>query len=292
MSSGSSGASGTNGSTISATAGNGSTSGGSTGGMWDAGYCALTEFSTRSGSPGGAACGSNSDCNCDQWCVSDPTLPGPATRLCETPCNSDADCPNAASICTSAATPLANVGKTCTMNLCNTCITELCPPGAVAPGAECDIGAMGSGGGTCMPTSPLGTRGICMPNGTATACTLGATNDDPFLSSVVSPQPKSSTLFCGAGQGCYNPGGLVGEPGTCLPLCQIAPDGGPNPCAAPTFCAMQDPYVPIWGFCLPCQPSSSDGGQAGICLSNSDCCEGNCRRGSVNLGGLCFPSGG
>ncbi len=287
-SSGTSGTGSTSGGTATSSAATGATSGGttggSTGGMWDAGFCALTEFH---------GCTTEADCHCNQWCVYDHVSPlGGSDQVCETPCNTDGDCPNAASACTGLAIPSTHGlhGNTCTANVCATCTQTGCTR-ASEPGSTCDIGAAGAGGGTCMPINAFG-FGICMPNGSATTCTLDQTNDNPFEITVISPQPKDAALFCGAGAACYNAGGIVRAPGTCAQLCALPTTDGGLGCPPSTSCLMQEPGLPYWGFCLPCQSSGSDGGQQGLCYVNSDCCEANCLGSSVNAGGRCFPASG
>ncbi len=287
----------------------GTTSGGTSSGGTDAGFCAQTEY--RTGWTRG--CNSDADCNCGQWCVADPLfwgdlLYGPL-NVCETRCSADSDCPNAVSICTSLAVPLnpSDVGKTCTVNLCNLynlyAGSDAGPAAATdaGPGATCDVDATGTGGGTCVPLSEIWFDGqdalICVPDGTGTTCLEGSTSSDPFYAAasggtgdyllIPSPQARDAGGFCGAGEGCLSPYGAVGVTGSCRPLCPRS-DGGGVSCAGPMVCVAQDPKDTTWGFCLPCVPSGSDGGQAGQCITNQDCCEGVC---AIGLGqiGTCRP---
>lgn len=276
----------------------GSTTGGSSGATTgttggaggDGGSCAATEL---------FACKADSDCSCGQWCVFDTNDPGNNGVVCETPCVTDADCPNAVTTCTQVADSPHDAGKTCSVNACS----DLDGP--------CDIGLPGAGGGTCVQLDFGSTAsvqlGLCVPNGTATTCVQGTTNDDPLVVAptipvavheasstnfVVTPQPKDPALFCGEGEGCYAPLAVALNvddlTGTCEPLC--AP--GSTPCAAPAVCALQDPYNESWGFCLPCGNSGSDGGGAAECLSGGDCCEGNCQKLRGNQYGYCTQLGG
>ena len=260
----------------------GSSFGTTTGGFGPDAGCALTEYNTDTG------CFEGSPCNCDQWCVTgDPYMslfqPG---GVCETPCNSDADCPNAASTCTDLATPLnpSNVGKTCTINLCAM---------NAVPGSTCAAG--NDAPGTCIPVDDLSFGRICMPDGPATACTEGVTNDDPFFAfqmgdvQIASPQPNDAGLFCASGQGCYAFFGVASTPGTCQQLCPAPADGGIEACGAPSVCVLQDPHDKSWGYCLPCGASTSDGGTAATCVASSDCCEKNCGIGAGDFGS-CLPA--
>lgn len=263
------------GTTAGATTSSGTSTGGST-----SGQCSQTEYNTLNG------CTWDSDCACGQWCVDDPFVAFHSQKICETTCTSNSDCPNAASVCTSLATPAdsMDVGKTCTVNVCQ-------EAGTVA-GSPCVPGA--GGAGTCIPLDLNFGTFICMPNGTATSCVEATTNDDPFLYGnamggtgyIAEPQPNNAALFCAAGAGCYAPQGVGGESGSCEPLCSY--DGGPG-CTAPAVCARQDPHDSSWGFCLPCGASDSDGGSPSLCIVDGDCCEHHCGGGAGDIG-LCLPA--
>ena len=163
--------------------------------------------------------------------------------------------------------------------------------------------------GTCIPQSAVqnpngsSTLLLCLPDGTARTCALGQGDDSPLFSSaggsifipqaslkVAATQPRSSALFCGAGQGC----GGSGDGGACLTLCVGSGSGGASTTCAglsnSSLCRAQDPNDTSWGFCQPCGASGSDGGAAESCVQSSDCCEGNCMQGSgFSMIGTCHP---
>jgi hypothetical protein len=278
---GSSGAMGATGGTAGATtAGSGSASGGAV----DSG-CFPADGYRR--------CGSDRDCSCGQWCVYDPFLIGSSGGVCESPCRTSSDCLNAAALCTDVAmhSEPSDVGKTCTINGCSD----------GGPGTSCDAIAGVAGSGTCVPYGAAGLDfgaqlELCVPNGTATTCLEGATNDDPFFRRyaviwdagyLAEPQTRTTASFCGPGRACDAEMGVAGEEGTCEYLC-LWSDAG-DPCTAPRICVTQDPYEAWWGFCLPCGSSGSDGGPAATCIFPSDCCEQNCAFGQGTLG-RCVPA--
>src|SRR5581483_9279605 len=209
--------------------------------------------------------------------------------ICESPCSSNADCLNAASICSQAEPARGSQIRT-------TCVVNGCLTGTV--GQECDSGD--GAGGTCVPYNTQDVseepKLVCVPTGTATVCTGGASNDDPFTRSeallrdagfLSVPQPRIAADFCGPGAACSTPMGVSRGPGQCERLCAWPEDGG-RACAAPEICVTQDPNALWWGFCLPCGASTSDGGPAANCNVSSDCCEGKCVFGAGTLG-LCSP---
>jgi hypothetical protein len=264
----------------SSSSGAGSTSGADAA---DAG-CSRTEYNQQNG------CSSDVDCRCGQWCVADSNeflvFAGSVTT-CETPCTSNEDCTNAASVCgTSYPIDGSKKGKTCIVNLCGS---------AASPGAPCDPGTPLTVGGTCVPVDRSG-RLVCLPNGTATYCLEGDNNDDPFYyengtstltSWVAEPQPDDAGLFCPAGKGCYAPSGATGAWGECTELCSGAMNR-PMSCA-PSICRLQDPVDQSWGYCLPCGNSGSDGGSAATCIADADCCEHYCGPGVEGIG-YCLPN--
>ena len=244
-------------------------------------------------------CFDDAVCGCGQWCVYDSFL-GWGPGVCERVCTTNADCPNEASLCSSLTIPVnaANVGSTCAVNGC---------ADGGGPGDACD--ADGSGEvGTCVPFAQLEqsfAREVCLPNGTATACTEGSNNDDPFsdvadaaqanglaedAGLLFEPQPRVPADFCGAGRACYAPLGVPGEQGTCEKLCAWPEDGGGSSCETPAVCVTQAEFELWWGFCLPCGASSSDGGPAANCNVPSDCCESNCAFSAAGALGLCVPT--
>jgi hypothetical protein len=228
------------------------------------GGCSRTEFLSVS------EC-SPATCNCDQEAVVDPAL---MEAVCETPCSSDADCPNAVTTCR---------GGRCAINACQ--------PGD-RPGDSCAASGVDGGRGSCIPISDYFRPDllVCVPNGSATSCIAQANNDTPVVNPgpiVRTPQPRDASAFCGAGRACYSPGSFGDQPGTCEPLCVVALDAG-RPCSAGTQCEPQDPRDMSWGFCLPCGSSGSDGGGEAFCLLDVDCCERNCSIGAGGLG-LCLP---
>ena len=253
---------------------------------------------------GPASCLTDSDCACGQACVLDPALYfGP---ICEPRCTSDADCPNAVTAC--ALEPRLFDGGSV-----DTCAVRGCRPDA-GPGAPCAIGASGDPAqpyGTCVPleyridnleTGAL----ICVPNGSAATCVEGTTSDDPFFGltndgggAIPAVQPDDPSEFCGAGEACYADLGAPGQPGECAELCTAPGDAGSGVCVAPNVCVLQ--FVSLsprlyasFGFCLPCVSSGSDGGAAGLCLADSDYCDGSCGAriygGGAALYGLCQPA--
>ena len=242
-------------------------------------------------------------CSCGQWCAASAFIQQTEGYgdVCETPCTSTQDCANAASICSTTDTPInpAEVGPTCTPNVC---------PSDAGAGAACDVDVAGAGGGTCVPQSviPLyfGSPPVrlCIPNGTAATCVQGTTNDDSFYQTfseghfiIAGPQPRDPSTFCGSGQGCYVPLAAALPPddggGNCVQLCAGMDGGSSPPCGQGTLCQLQAPGDPSWGFCLPCVSSGSDGGEAGSCLSNADCCESSCAILPGNTYGSCAPGG-
>jgi hypothetical protein len=279
---GATGSAGTAGASAGAGSGTGTSTGGATVGTSDGG-CGPGQGTAYQ------PCSADEDCACHEWCVVDPVVrwsPG----ICEHQCASDADCPNVASVCSAAGIPVdtANVGETCVVNGCH----------GASPGDSCDSGRGQEG--TCIPFSVapyIIPALLCVPNGTAVACTEGATNDDPFTQTaaafddggfLVEPQVLVASDFCGAGQGCYSPMGVARAPGLCKRLCAWPEDGGGRSCEEPDICVTQDPRALWWGFCLPCGASISDGGPASSCNVPSDCCESNCVGGAGALG-LCAP---
>ena len=254
---GTSGASSSAGSSGTSSTGAGGSNSTGTGGFGSTTAATGAGTSTSSGSPGSTT---------GYPACSPPTL----SASCP-PCATTADCPDAVSICTG---PMDQ--KTCTVNTCPTA------------GAVCDIDLAGSGGGTCVPMDAVPSMYVsfhgepdyllCVPSGTASSCQQGANNDDPYVAEVVNPQPRDSTSFCPQGDGCFAPltavSGNDNQPGQCTPLC--IPDAAGSGCVGQLRCEQQDARDSSWGFCLPCLSSGSDGGAAGTCIADSDCCEGNC----------------
>ena len=225
-------------------------------------------------------CVGDGACGPGMWCVEDRAAPGDGDiyDTCEPTCASDADCPNPATICSAHAIPLTStdVGTTCSINWCTA-------PGEVA-GSACDVGPAGAGGGTCVPFF-VAEAMVCVRTGSATTCSDDGGDDGPFLQ--IGTLVNDPALLCPAGEGCDPPEGQTAG-GACVQLCPLPIDAGRSPCLAGTVCVKQDVFDPTWGFCLPCVSSGSDGGAAGLCLEDADCCEGECAIGFAGLG-YCQP---
>jgi len=269
--------------------GHGSSGGGTTGG----GSCLFggggaTEFH---------ACTSAASCSCGQVCVVDPAFSpnavavgqAPTATVCETPCQTNADCPNAASYCVGTLGPSG--GPTCEVNWCGfggagwngSCALDANTE--TLAGTACDYSAAGAGDGTWVPQAstsvPAGVFVLCMPNGSATACSP-ATNDNPAYGSgagslaLASPQPRQSSLYCPAGTACS----VSGDGGSCQPLCNtisipLAYCPGGNVCVSTRSLAPAG----ICGACLPL-----DAG----CASWPSCCNQFCNNGVC---AACQPTG-
>jgi len=251
-----------------------------------------------------AACFSQAACGCGELCVQNLASFHPYSEFfCAPTCEGDLDCPNVLTECMGG---LLTDGGTAP----GVCVVVPCATPEALPGSRC--AARGSRDGTCvpmfasqLPASPsvLATL-ACVPNGTATACVEGTNSDDPFYGLTSAPaellpelQPFDAASFCGPGEACYAPLGVAGAPGLCAQLCPVPADAGPDVCAPPNVCVQQaGPYTEVsFGFCLPCVPSNSDGGDPGLCIADSDCCEGSCGpriygTGQIALYGLCQPA--
>lgn len=248
--------------------GGGDGSAGNDGGAHDGGAC-------KSGKPTSTElqpCHHDSDCVCGQVCVADPAFAdNPTAKACETVCQSNAECPNAATLCSGKLGPAG--GKTCEVNLCTQSIGS--PDELV--GTACDSSGTGAKDGTCVPQDS-GTGAdfvVCMPNGTAKSC-KPSTDDNPWTTTnydssgmtslhVESPQPRTGSSFCPAGEGCQVPANATS--GSCNVLC--APDLSSNHCPTNQVCLSQDSYT-WWGFCGTCRAKGQP------CNIDSDCCSKSC----------------
>jgi hypothetical protein len=278
---GTTGATGTTGETASGTTGTGTTSGttgsNTTGGT--TGACvSQTEFVVNVDFI--SDCMADSDCDCGLECMTDPAFTDPNSlaqhSVCEIPCTSNADCTNAASICTANATHVdTSTGNTCTVNYCGDAGAGVPPPGTACTAVN--------GTGTCVPqdqTNPPTTPDllICLPNGSlTTSCTLAVNDEDPYFTSGGNPGgpyvlsvpasfPITVSSFCGAGNACdFN----ADAGPACETLCH--PDGGVGGCSGVLRCLPSDQYDPSWGFCGLCNNSGD------ACRVDSDCCPGTCQ---------------
>ncbi|HUB09499.1 MAG TPA: hypothetical protein VMB50_21020 [Myxococcales bacterium] len=253
----------------------GSTGGGSTGGSTSClgGTPASTEFQS---------CVDGSQCACGQTCVADPAFEQNSfPTACETTCQTNADCPNAASVCQGALGPGGSA----------TCEVNLCDQGNVTDqieGSSCDATAPGSADGTCIPQACADAL-ICYPTGTAKACSP-YTDGDPYYSigpaggtepadlSIASPQPRQSATECPAGMGCRPDAKLDG--GSCATICQ--PGNAASDCPKGDACVANWANCESWGYCGTCV---KDGGS---CLLDTDCCSGLC---NTNDSCGCEPKG-
>lgn len=260
-------------------AGSTSDGGGTDGGMGmdagsggDGGAC--VEFSSIQLS---GVCGTDSDCNCGMVCSDDLAFIASDISVCEFPCQTNADCPNAATRCAPNVNPVDGGvrGMTCQVNVCT----------GVSPGASCDAIGNGTNSGTCVPEADTANfagpdRLVCVPYGTASACgadvatlQLGGNEEDPRFTVITSlvaatPFPRGAANFCPAGQACA---WSVPDAGpTCSELCV---PGTPNACSAIGHCVQYVTDDPAWGFCQRCGPAGT------YCTADTDCCDssaGNC----------------
>jgi hypothetical protein len=248
--------------------GEGADGGAHDGGAHDGGACKSGKATSTELQP----CDHDSECVCGQVCVADPAFAdNPTTKACETVCQSNTDCPNAASLCGGKLGPAG--AKTCRVNLCTQSIGT--PDELV--GTPCASSGTSAKDGTCVPqdTDTGADFVVCMPNGTAKSC-KPSTDDNPWTTTnydpsgmtsfyVASPQPRTASSFCPAGEGCQVPANATS--GSCNVLC--APDLSTNHCPTSQVCLSQDTFT-WWGFCGTCRAK----GQG--CNIDSDCCSKSC----------------
>jgi hypothetical protein len=234
---GTSTAGGSSGGASASTAGGGSSSGGSTSssgsssggtsGAFDGGFC--------NGHAGGMTaqfgyCFADTDCNCPFACNPDDPpfgFSGGLGSVCEYPCTTNADCPQAFTACQ---------GGYCAYDLCDVSRTiDGSSPNGSASGV---CSSSDAGDGTCTVTNDpvLGVIAVCVQGGSsATTCESTALRTDPadlcVAGSICVLTPDAGTAgscqagcdpidggVCGTGLGCgaIDPTGTFQDFGACL----------------------------------------------------------------------------